>query len=79
MNCYDCASAGWDTPAVGACVNCGAGVCAQDVQLTVHELPHIAGPGNYTHLTTRSLTCQTYAAVTRIPPPVGKAHTAAAR
>jgi hypothetical protein len=79
MNCYDCALAGRNTPAVGTCVNCGAGVCAQDVQLAVHELPHPAGPGNYTHLATRSLTCQTCAAVTRIPTPARKAHTAAAR
>ncbi len=79
MNCYDCALAGRDTPAIGTCVNCGAGVCAQEVQLTVHELPHAGSPGNYTHLTTRSLTCQICAAVTRTPPPAHKAHTAAPR
>ena len=78
MNCYDCASTGKTTPAVGTCVNCGAGVCADDVQLAVHELPHPASPGNYTHLTTRSMTCRSCAAATHITAPQQR-HTAAAR
>jgi hypothetical protein len=28
MNCYECGSRGVAEAAVGACVNCGAGVCA---------------------------------------------------
>jgi hypothetical protein len=63
MNCFDCALAGRTTTAIGTCMSCGGGVCAAEVQLDVHELPHTGSPGNYTHRVTRSLICQTCAAV----------------
>lgn len=33
MNCYECAQTGSLTPAIGACVDCGVGVCAEHSEL----------------------------------------------
>lgn len=63
MNCFDCATDHRDTKALGVCLNCGAGVCADHVELDAHEEAHLSGPGNYTPMVTRRFTCTTCATV----------------
>jgi hypothetical protein len=38
MNCFDCAATGITTAAVAVCSNCGAGLCADHVQVEAHRL-----------------------------------------
>ncbi len=33
MNCYECAQTGAEAPAIGGCVDCGVGVCADHSEL----------------------------------------------
>lgn len=42
MNCFDCAAAGITTVAVAVCSNCGAGLCADHVQVEAHWLTRTA-------------------------------------
>lgn len=63
MNCFDCSIDRRTTPALGACTNCGAGVCAEHVELDAHEQAHTSGPGNYTPKVTCAFTCHECAAV----------------
>ncbi len=42
MNCLDCASLGNRVPAVGICVDCGAGVCLDHAQVLPHWLTRTA-------------------------------------
>lgn len=63
MNCFDCSIDQRITPALGTCLTCGAGVCADHVELDAHEGAHSSGPGNYTPTVTRVFTCTTCASV----------------
>ena len=63
MNCFDCTNLGRSTTAVGTCTTCGAGVCADHVELDAHELAHTSGPGIYTPKVTRAFTCSICASV----------------
>ena len=72
MNCFDCSVSGQTTAAVGSCTTCGAGVCADHVELDAHELAHTSSPGNYTPKVTRAFVCSVCAAVLSDLHPQGK-------
>lgn len=72
MNCFDCSIDGRTTPSLGACTICGAGVCADHVELDAHEQAHTSGPGIYTPKVTRAFTCTTCAAVLSSQRPLPK-------
>jgi hypothetical protein len=38
VNCFDCAAVGHQVAAVGVCLDCGAGICAEHVRLSPHWL-----------------------------------------
>ena len=61
MNCFDCSTLGRSTIALGSCTTCGAGACADHVELDAHEVAHTSGPGNYTPKVTRAFTCSSCA------------------
>jgi len=63
MNCFDCALSEKTTPAIGTCTTCGAGVCAADVALDIHELSYATSPGNHTPRMTRAITCKNCAGI----------------
>ena len=63
MNCFDCSIHGRTTPALGSCTTCGAGVCADHMELDRRELAHTNGPGGYTPKVTRAFTCTVCASV----------------
>ena len=42
MNCFDCAATGITTVAVAVCSDCGAGLCADHVQVEAHWLTRTA-------------------------------------
>lgn len=63
MNCFDCSIYGQSTPALGACTTCGAGVCADHVELATQELAHTNSPGGYTPKFIRAFTCAGCASV----------------
>jgi hypothetical protein len=42
MNCFDCAATGITTAGVAVCSNCGAGLCADHVQVEAHWLTRTA-------------------------------------
>jgi hypothetical protein len=65
MNCFDCSVTGRRVTALGCCTNCGAGVCADHVELDAHELAHSTGPGIYTPHVTRAFTCTACAKIIR--------------
>ena len=42
MNCFDCASLDQQTPAIGMCADCGAGICQQHARLSPRWLTRTA-------------------------------------
>ncbi|MEW1996950.1 DUF2180 family protein [Streptomyces coelicoflavus] len=38
MHCLDCQTAGSNSPCVGVCRRCGAGVCAQHARIATHSM-----------------------------------------
>jgi len=63
MNCLDCVTDHRTTPAVGACTTCGAGVCAEHLELDTKTVGHYAGVGNAHAYPTRAVTCSACAPV----------------
>jgi hypothetical protein len=57
VDCYDCAGKGHTKPAVGACVRCGAGLCAACVRVEEERVEQHGTLGNPLAGTTRKLLC----------------------
>jgi len=56
MNCYDCAIEGQAEPAVGTCINCGAGVCRRHLQMGDQDVEQVS-MDPYVEEPTRRLLC----------------------
>jgi hypothetical protein len=63
MNCYDCATRGQSEPAVGNCVSCSAGICADCVRTKQQRVDQHSTLGNPLLDTTRKLLCTSCAEV----------------
>jgi hypothetical protein len=57
MNCFDCATIGRSQAAVGMCISCGSGVCAECVRTEQSRVDQHATVGNPATETTRKLLC----------------------
>ena len=75
MICLDCSTQTRDTPAVGTCTNCGAGVCRDHLELDTHVVGHYAGVGTAHEYPTRAVTCSACAPALKALHPHGFAAT----
>lgn len=63
MYCLDCSTDGRTSNAVGVCTTCGAGVCAEHLELDTHVTKPHTGVGASHEYRTRAVTCAACAPV----------------